>query len=56
MAIKFVDTGPEDDKSKKPPAPKPEKLAGNVQADPLEGQLPFAKSDPKPRGRKKPLK
>lgn len=53
MAIKFVDMGPEDDKSKKPPAPKPEKPAEDVGANPPEDQLPFAKSDPKPRGRKK---
>ena len=56
MAIKFVDMGPEDGTSKKPPKPKPEKPAGDVPADLAEGQLPFAKSDPKPRGRKKPLK
>ena len=72
MAIKFVDIGPEDGKSKKaaPAQAKPQAetdaAKGAVKpADPEDGwepapeprpELPFAKSEPKARGRKKPLK
>ncbi len=57
MAIKFVDKEPEDaGESKKAAAPKPEKVAEDVQTEPkggqVEGQLPFAKPPTKKRGRK----
>lgn len=63
MAIKFVDIEPEDDKPKKAEAPKAKPQAAHDTPEPaseagepsLPG-LPHAKSTPKPRGRKKPLK
>ena len=61
MAIKFVDEEPEEPGAKPVPRkPNPEPSAEAVQPDPPGGmpggQLPFAKSEPRSRGRKKPLR
>ena len=63
MAIKFVDKEPEDEKPKKTEEPNAKPQAEHDTPEPISGDgepalpgLTHAKPEPKPRGRKKPLK
>lgn len=58
MAIRFVDIEPEGGtgKAAKAAAPKPAPEGGAAPDAGGDDKLPLAKPEPKPRGRKKPLK